>query len=85
MKHAVEILRSFEMDERFQIESDDWKKQGFGRMVEGWLNINFENITFSIMCSYENIIFRRVTGNKNKFLQVCEFVKNIDIQISETR
>ena len=68
MNIAVELLRNLEENGEFTIEDNTWKTKDYGNLVEIGIKVNFENVVFKIMCSYEDIFIYRDTGNKNKLM-----------------
>lgn len=78
METAVELLSKIEEEGCYEIENDSWKSSGYGNLVEIGIDIYFENIVFRIMCSYENIFIHRISGNKKKFYDFCNKIREMD-------
>ena len=78
METAVELLSQLEQEECFEIENDHLENTGHGDLVETGIVVFFENISFRIMCSYEDILVYRLSGNKKKFYEVCNKIREMD-------
>jgi hypothetical protein len=78
MDAAVEILRMLEERDDCEIRDDGWRSSGYGNLVEVGIPIRLNNIEFTIMCSYEDIFIKRLSGNKDKFYEFCELVRNME-------
>lgn len=80
MSVAAQILERLENSENCEIEGKPsaWKPPGYGALVEKGVRVKLDNIEFIIMCSYEDIIIERISGNKAKFYQFCESIREMD-------
>jgi hypothetical protein len=54
------------------LERDGWEQGSRGDLVEQGIELQKDGCTFQIMCSYEDIFVRRISGNKAKYHEVCE-------------
>jgi hypothetical protein len=79
MPVAVEILQQLELREDCEIRNTGWKSAGYGDLVEVGIPVRLGTVEFEIMCSYEDIFFRRLSGNKAKFYEFCEGVRDMDL------
>jgi hypothetical protein len=79
MPVAVEILQQLEIREDCEILNAGWKSSGYGALVERGIPVRLGTIQFEIMCSYGDIFFRRLSGNKAKFYEFCESVREMDL------
>jgi len=77
MDTALELLGELEDNYDCKISVENWKKKGSGFIVENKVPVVFENIEFTIMCSYENFFLERVSGNKSKFFELCDTIKEL--------
>ncbi len=76
---AVAILRSLEGRPDCRIENRGWETSGYGDLIEVGIPVRIGNVEFTVMCSYEHIFIERVAGNKMKFWQICETIREMDI------
>ena len=60
---------AFKIIEHLGLPIDDFIK---GRIVEQGVEIEVENIIIKVTSSFEHIFFERISGNNNKFTQLCE-------------
>ena len=79
MPVAVEILQQLEQHEDCEIRNTGWKSSGYGDLVEVGIAVRLGTLEFEIMCSYEDIFLRRLSGNKAKFYEFCESVREMDL------
>jgi hypothetical protein len=75
MDTAVEILSWLEQDEDCSIADSGWKSSSHGKLVEVGIRVKLETIEFEVMCSYSEIFIRRGSGNRRKFVELCEAVQ----------
>ena len=75
---ATQIMKRLEADEDCVIKASGWKSPGYGSLVEVGIPIRLGNIELEIMCSYENIFLKRISGNKDKFYNLCESIRGMD-------
>ena len=78
MDVAVEIIKRLEGEQDCEIEDSGWKSAGYGALVETGILVRLGNIKFQVMCSYEEIFIKRISGNKAKFYEFCESVRTMD-------
>ena len=78
MDAAVEILTWLEEQPDCVIENAGWKSSGYGSLVEVAISVRLGDIEFTIMCSYEQIFIKRLSGNKMKFYDICEKIRDLD-------
>lgn len=78
MPIAAEILRRLELEEDCEIRNSGWKSSGYGDLVENGMPVRLGTIEFEIMCSYEDIFLRRISGSQTKFHALCERVRAMD-------
>ena len=79
MPVAVEILQQLERRDDCEIRNTGWKSSGYGDLVEVGIPVRLGTIEFEIMCSYEDIFLRRLSGNKAKFYEFCESIRELDL------
>jgi len=79
MPVAVEILQQLELRQDCEIRNAGWKSSGYGDLVEVGIRVRLGTIEFAIMCSYEDILLRRLSGNKATFYEFCESVREMDL------
>lgn len=82
MDTAVQILEQLERNFDCEIADDGWNSSGYGRLVEIGIPVRLANIEFLIICSHDNILIKRVSGNKGRFYDICESVRNMDLMES---
>ena len=75
---AVQILKQLEADPDCKILDNGWKSSGCGNLVENGILIRLRTIKLAIICSYEDLIVRRVSGSKREFYRFCESIINMD-------
>lgn len=80
MQAAAEILKKIELEPDCDIRDASWKSSGYGKLVEHGIRMRLGTIEFDVMCSYGDIFLSRKSGNKEKFLEFCERVRNMDIE-----
>ena len=78
MAIATEILKELECAEDCEISNDGWKSRGYGDLVEKGIPVCLGNVEFEIMCSYEHIFIKRISGNMTKFYEICERIRCTD-------
>jgi hypothetical protein len=78
MDAAIEILKRLENDEDYKTENSSMKSLIDGDLVEVGIPVRLGNIEFTIMCSYEDIFIKRISGNKMKFYEFCESIRAMD-------
>jgi hypothetical protein len=54
------------------LERDGWERGSRGDLVEHGIELQKDGCTFQIMCSYEDIFVRRISGNRAKYYEICE-------------
>ena len=54
------------------IDDDSWKGRAYVNLVEKGIEVKFERVTFTITCSYEDVLFNRISGNKTDFWALCK-------------
>lgn len=77
METVLELLGELEDNYDCEISIENWKSKGNGFIVEKEVPVFFENMEFTIMCSYEDFFLKRVSGNKSKFFELCETIKEL--------
>ena len=60
------------------IEDSVWKSKGYGKLIEKGVDVIFETVKFRFICSYDNFIIKRVSGNKAKFWGLVELFKETE-------
>jgi len=60
------------------IEDRTWETDGYGNLIENGIDVKFETVVFRFICSYENFIIKRVSGNKAKFWGLIELFKETE-------
>jgi hypothetical protein len=75
MDVAVEILRWIEGFDDVSILDPGWPSPGYGKLVEVGIKVQFGNIQFGIMCSYDDIFIGRIAGSNRKFTTLCEAIQ----------
>ena len=78
MPIATQILEQLEQYEDCEITDQAWKTSGYGNLVEVGIPVKIGNIVFEIMCSYEDIFLKRISGNKDTFYALCEEIGQMD-------
>lgn len=77
IKIAVQILNQLEQDPDCKIYDDSWNSS-YGNLIENGITVRLGTIKFEIMCSYEHLFLRRISGNKGEFYRFCESIKDMD-------
>lgn len=49
-------------------------QRSMGRIVEEGIEIPIGSIRISMMCSYEDLRIRRVSGNNRRFSELCDLI-----------
>ena len=80
METAVAILKWLAQRDRCVITDDGWRTSGYGNLVEVGMDVQLDNIVIHVMCSYEDILFTRVSGNKEKFDALCEKIRGLGFE-----
>ena len=78
MEIAVQILKKLEQDSDCKIYDNGWKSSGYGNLVENGITVCLGTIKFKIICSYEDLLMYRISGNKGEFYRFCEFLKSMN-------
>jgi len=60
------------------IEDRGWETKSYGNLIENGIEVQFESVTFQFICSYDNFLIKRVSGNKAKFWGLCELFKETE-------
>ena len=60
------------------VEDRSWETDSYGNLIENGIDVNFETVMFRFICSYDNFIIKRVSGNKAKFWGLCELFKETE-------
>ena len=77
MDAAIELLENLEFEYGCEVGLENRQKAALGKIVENGISVRYENIEFEIMCSYEDIFVRRKSGNKDKFFELCDYIKQL--------
>lgn len=77
MDAAVRVLRWLEQYEDCEIDDSGWKSPGYGRLVEEGIHVRVGSIELQIMCSHEHIYIDRISGNKRKFIVICDDIQGM--------
>ena len=80
MDAAVEILTWLERQPDCVIRDTSWKCPEHGRLIEVGIPVRVGNIEFTIMCSFEEIFVKRLSGNKMTFYGICEKIRDLDFK-----
>jgi len=60
------------------IEDRGWETTSYENLIENGIEVQFESVTFLFICSYDNFLIKRVSGNKAKFWGLCELFKETE-------
>ncbi|GAB1267136.1 hypothetical protein NBRC116493_03890 [Aurantivibrio infirmus] len=71
MPVAVGLLAWLESNAA-EIKDSSWTSKDYGNLVEKGIEVEFENVTFSVSCSYQHVYFERTGGNKTNFWGLCK-------------
>lgn len=74
METAVKLLVALEQ-EGCGANDNSWKTKGRGNLVEVGIEVTCGSIVFVLMCNYEDIFIKRVSGNKAKYYERCETLR----------
>jgi hypothetical protein len=78
MPAAAQLLEHLERQENCEIRDASWKRPGYGNLVEVGIPVRLGTIEFAVMSSYEDILIYRRSGNKAKFYDFCESVRQME-------
>jgi hypothetical protein len=78
---AIYLLMVLESEFDCEVGVEDWKNIGTGFIVEKGVKVSYQNINFEIICSYEDIIIKRISGNKDIYFEIGNDIKNIGCRI----
>jgi len=81
METAVKLLTALEQ-EGYKIKDKSWKTKWYGDLVEKGIEITCGSLIFALMCSYEDIFIMRVSGNKAKYYECCETLRQLSRESS---
>ncbi len=79
MEAAVTILENLETNYGCVVDAKNWRTPSYGSLVEIGVIVRMENIVFRVMCSYEHIFVYRVSGNRQKFHNICEAISKMNV------
>jgi cystathionine beta-lyase/cystathionine gamma-synthase len=60
------------------IEDRTWLTDSYGNLIENGVDVTFESVTFKFICSHEDFLIKRVSGNKAIFWGLCELFKETE-------
>ena len=60
------------------VKDQSWKTESYGNLVEKGIDVKFETVVFRFLCSYDDFLIKRVSGNKVKFWGLCELFKETE-------
>jgi hypothetical protein len=78
MPAATQLLDRLERQENCEIRDVSWKRPDYGNLVEVGIPVRLGTIEFAVMSSYEEIFIYRRSGNKAKFYDFCESVRQME-------
>jgi hypothetical protein len=78
MPAAVQLLEHLEGQENCEIRDASWKRPDYGNLVEVGIPVRLGTIEFAVMSRYEEILIYRRSGNKAKFYDFCESVRQME-------
>jgi hypothetical protein len=73
MEVARRLLAGLEQD-GCTTKDTSWKR-GDGNLVEVGIEVKCDSCALMIMCSYEDIFVKRVSGNKARYYELCEHLR----------
>lgn len=72
MELAEAVLRFLWAAAHTPSELEFMVRQSMGRIVERGIEIPIGSIRISMMCSYEDLFIRRLSGNNRRFAELCD-------------
>jgi len=78
MPTAAQLLEHLERQENCEVRDVSWKRPGYGNLAEVGIPVRLETIEFVVMSSYSDILIYRRSGNKARFYDFCESVRQME-------
>jgi hypothetical protein len=78
MPVAAQVLERLEQKADCEIGDASWKRPGYGNLAEVGIPVRLGTIEFLIMSSYGDILIYRKSGNKAKFYEFCDSVRQME-------
>jgi hypothetical protein len=78
MPASAQLLEHLERQENCEVRDVRWKRPGFGNLAEVGIPVRLETIEFVVMSSYSDILIYRRSGNKARFYDFCESVRQME-------
>jgi hypothetical protein len=80
MPVAAQVLEHLERKADCEIGDPSWKRPGYGNLVEVGIPVRLGTIEFLIMSSHGDILIYRKSGNKAKFYEFCDSVRQMEFK-----
>jgi len=77
MDTAINLLKILEKEFDCRVDIEDWKNKRKGMIADKGIIVTYNSIQFEIKCSYEDIMIKRISGNKNIFYKIGNIIKKI--------